>query len=244
MRSVVALLSVAVLSLLVVAAPVPKDKGKEEPATDEQRKEVENNFKQILLAMHNYSDAMGTWPADIVDPNTKKPVLSWRVALLPYLEQEHLYKQFKLDEPWDGKTNKKLTEELPKIYAPVRVMKVEKGETFYRGFGGKDPAAGGAFPPGGRLRMPASFPDGTSNTIAVIDAGEPVVWTQPGTDMDIDPKKELPKLGRMIDGEFFYCGMMDGSVRVVKRQFDEKEMRKFIGRADGEPANDKAVFVK
>jgi hypothetical protein len=246
MRTVVALLSVALLAVLVVAAPVPKDKGKEEPATDEQRKEAQDNFKQIMLAMHNYHDATGTWPTDLTDPKTKKPVLSWRVAILPYTDGDaavELYKKFDLNEPWDGKTNKPLIDELPKIYAPVRPMKVEKGETFYRGFGGKDPAWGGAFPPGGKVGM-GSFTDGLSNTIGVIDAGEPVIWTKPGTDLDIDPKKELPKLGRMIDGDTFYCGMMDGSVREVKRKFDEKEMRKFIGRADGEVVNDNAVFAR
>ena len=233
MRPAFALLSAALLAVLVVAAPVPKDKGKEEPATDEQRKEVQNNLKQIMLAIHNYESANGFLPSDT------KGGLSWRVLLLPYLEQENLYRKFDLDAAWDSDTNKKLIEELPKIYAPVRV-KAEKGETFYRGFAGTG-AGAGIFEPGKRLTI-VGIADGTSNTIAVIDAGEPVIWTKPGTDLDPDAK-EFPKLGKMIDGDF-YCGMGDGSVRTVKREFDVKELRKFIGRADGLVANEKVVFVK
>ncbi len=46
-----------------------------------------NNLKQIMLAIHNYHDAVGQLPADIVDKNGK-PLLSWRVAILPYIEQD------------------------------------------------------------------------------------------------------------------------------------------------------------
>jgi len=235
MRSVVATLSVALLAVLVVAAPVPKEKAKEEPATDEQRKEVQNNLKQIILAMHNYESAYGTWPADVPGK------LSWRVQLLPYLEQDALYKQFNLSEAWDSDTNKKLIDKLPKIFAPVRV-KADKGETFYRGFGGTNAATAGIFEPGARLKI-VSVTDGTSNTIAVIDAGEPVIWTQPGTDLDPDAK-EFPKLGRMIDGDFFFCAMCDGSTKKVKRDFDVKTMKALVSRAGGEVVVEDGVFVK
>ncbi len=240
MRPAFAVLTATLLAVLVTAAPVPKDKAKEEPATDEQRKEVDDNLKQIVLAMHNFHDAFGCMPADLVDAK-KKPLLSWRVQLLPYMEQDELYKEFKLDEAWDSDTNKKLIEKLPKIYAPTRV-KAEKGETFYRGFGGTNPATAGLFEPGKKIGINA-ITDGTSNTIAVIDAWEPVIWTKPGTDLDPDAK-EFPKLGRMIDGDYFFCAMVDGSTKKVKREFDVKEMKKFVGRNDGEVTNEDAVFAK
>lgn len=233
MRPLFAALSVALLAVFVVAAPVPKAKEKEEPATDEQRKEVENNLKQIVLAMHNYESAYGHLPHDT-------PNLSWRVQLLPYMEYDNLYRRFKQNEAWDSDNNKKLIEELPKIYAPVRV-KAEKGETFYRGFAGKGNDAG-VFEAGKRLTFP-SITDGTSNTIAVIDAGEPVVWTKPGTDID-HTAKEFPKLGRMIDGDYFFAAMCDGSVKKVKRKFDEPAMKAAVSRAGGEVFEDTAVFLK
>lgn len=237
-------LAVALFPLLAVglglAAPVPKEEAKLKPATDKERDEVKENLKQIVLAMHNHHDTTGAMPADIVDPKTKKPLLSWRVHLLPYMEETPLYQQFKLDEPWDSKNNKPLIEKLPKIYAPARV-KAKPGETFYRGFAGKGEFAG-VFEPGVRLTI-ASVTDGTSNTIAVIDAGEPVVWTQPGTDLPVDPKKGLPKLGGMIDGDF-YCAMMDGSVKTVKRAADEKALRAAISRSGGEVYEPNGVFVE
>jgi len=233
-RRVLSALAVAVLAVLVVAAPVPKDKVKEEPATDEQRKEVENNLKQIVLAMHNYHDANGFWPQDTA-------TLSWRVQLLPYMEEGPLYKSFALGEAWDSDTNKKLIENLPKVFAPVRV-KAEKGETFYRGFAGTNAGTAGMFQPGKRITL-AGVTDGTSNTIAVIDAGEPVIWTKPGTDLDPDAK-EFPKLGRMIDGDYFFCAMCDGSTKKVLRKFDEKAMKAFVSRSGGEVTTDDGVFVK
>ena len=229
MRIAVVLSSVLAVGL-ALAAPVPKVEEKLKPATDEQRDEVKNNLKQIGLALLNYESAFQYFPGDIADRKTKKPLLSWRVLLLPYVEEEELYKQFKMDEPWDSENNKKLIEKLPKVFAPTRA-KAKPGETFYRGFGGKGESAG-MFESGVRMTL-VNVTDGCSNTIGVIDAGEPVVWTKPGTDLPCDPKKELPKLGGMIDGDF-YCVMCDGSVRTIKRNTDASLLRALISRAGGE----------
>ena len=215
--------------LLAVAAPVPKTPPKPDPATAEQRKEVRENLKQIVIAVHTYHDANNRWPCDT-------PALSWRVLLLPYLEEGELYKQFDQAEAWDGPKNKKLIDKLPKVFAPTRVT-AEKGETFYRGFAGD-----GAFGGGPKMGI-FGITDGTSNTVAVIDAGEPVAWTKPGTDLVIDRKEEFPKMGGMIDGDFS-CVMCDGSPRTLKREFDAKELEKFVTRAGGEIADEKKVFVK
>src|SRR5262249_30142494 len=75
-----------------------------------------NNLKQIGLAMHNYHDVNGAFPPAAVCDKTGKPMLSWRVLILPYIEQDALYKEFKLDEPWDSEHNKKLLAKMPKVY--------------------------------------------------------------------------------------------------------------------------------
>ena len=150
------------------------------------------NLKQIGIAFHAYADSsVGNLPIDIRDKDGKA-LLSWRVAILPYIEENDLYKQFKLDEPWDSANNKKLIEKMPKIYAPVRV-KAKEGETFYQVFTGEK----AVFGPKKNPRMPESFPDGTSNTGLVFEAGDPVIWSKPA-DMVFDEKKAVPKLGGSV----------------------------------------------
>jgi len=160
-----------------------------------------------------------------------KPLLSWRVALLPYVEQDNLYKQFKLDEPWDSEHNKKLLAIMPKIYAPARGKKTrEPYSTYYRVFTGKD----ALFAPNGKNRFTiGNVPDGTSNTIAVVEAGEAVPWTKP-EGLEYDAKKPLPKLGGQFRNGFLVL-MLDGSVRVVSRKVSEPTLRNAIMPADGNP---------
>jgi len=78
------------------------------------------NLKVIGLAMHNYHDAYGQFPPAAILDNQKKPLLSWRVQLLPFLDHDDLYKEFHRDEPWDSEHNKKLIAKIPKNFkAPV-----------------------------------------------------------------------------------------------------------------------------
>ena len=67
--------------------------------------------------MHNYHDTYGTFPPAATTDGADKPLLSWRVAILPFLEQQPLYEQFHLDEPWDSPHNKTLIEQMPQVYA-------------------------------------------------------------------------------------------------------------------------------
>src|SRR5437868_3063260 len=89
-----------------------------------------NSLKQIALAMHNYLNVYGHLPPAAIRDKEGRPLLSWRVALLPFLEQDQLYKRFKLDEPWDSEHNKKLLAAMPKTYLrPGREAK-EPYQTF------------------------------------------------------------------------------------------------------------------
>jgi hypothetical protein len=74
------------------------------------------NLKHIALAMHNYLDTHGCFPPAAIYGKNGKPLLSWRVLLLPYLDQQNLYQQFHLDEAWDSPHNKKLLETKVKAY--------------------------------------------------------------------------------------------------------------------------------
>ena len=210
---------------MVAAAPVPRLDAPP-PITDEHIKASQNNLKEFGIAFHGFHDANNVMPVDITDKEGK-PLLSWRVAILPYVDEADLYKQFKLDEPWDSEHNKKLIEKLPKVYAPIRV-KAKAGETFYQVFYGK----GALFRPMARPRIPGSIPDGTSRTAMVAEAAEPVVWTKPA-DIPFDhEKKDLPKLGGMFDGDF-NVALCDGSVIRVRKNANPTHLKYFIMPADG-----------
>lgn len=203
---------------LLWSAPAPEDKavaGEEaaEPAkaTEEEaaehHKKSENNLKQIALAFHNYHDTFGHWPHDICDKDDK-PILSWRVQILPFIEQDKLYKQFNGDEPWDSENNKKLLEEMPEIYASPRVVVKKKGYTVYQGFAG----VGAFFESGKKFRI-ANITDGTSNTIMVVESSVAVPWTKP-VDLPFDIKKDLPDIGKAY-GAKPLAALCDGSVRTL-----------------------------
>jgi hypothetical protein len=185
-----------------------------------------NNLKQIGLAMYMHHDAYRRLPAAAICDKDGKPLLSWRVAILPFIEQPALYKQFKLDEPWDSEHNRKLIPLMPKIYA-IPAAPPKPGETHYRVFVGKDAAFDLSKP----ARLPADFVDGTSNTILVAETADSVVWTKPD-DINYDPQKPLPKLFQ--HGNVFLVLLGDGSVRAIPVTLSEKTLRAAITRAGGE----------
>jgi RNA polymerase sigma factor (sigma-70 family) len=180
-----------------------------------------NNLKQITLAMHNYHDTNQAFPAAAIYDKNGKPLLSWRVAILPFIEQDVLFKEFKLDEPWDSEHNKKLLAQMPKVYG-------DKGtKTVYRVFHGR-----GAVFEGTKGIKLADITDGTSNTMLVVEAAEAVDWTKPD-ELEYDPEKKLPKLGGMFDNGF-HIALADGSVRMLPHNVEEKLLRALITRNGGE----------
>src|SRR5262249_31404548 len=132
-----------------------------------------------------------------------KPLLSWRVQLLPYIEEERskdflapppavpkkgplepLFKQFKLHEPWDSKHNLALLDRMPAVFASPRVSVKRKGYTVYQVFTGPE-----AVFHAGKARFGiGTVPDGTSNTLFAVEASTAVPWTKPA-DLAFDKDK-------------------------------------------------------
>jgi hypothetical protein len=207
---------------LSLAAPAAKEKvAPLGPPTEEQFKTAKNNLLQIALAWHNYNDTNNRLPSN-VETKDGKPLLSWRVQILPYIEQDALYKQFKLDEPWDSANNKQLIEKIPAIYAPIRV-KADRGMTFYQAFTGKNGLLQGKY-------TIATIPDGTSNTLMCVEADKPVIWTKPD-DLVFDGK-DVPALGGHFDGKW-YGVMCDGAVYRFKKDVKPANFSAMIDPADG-----------
>ena len=134
--------------------------------------------------MHNYHDRRwAIFPADIIGP-AGKPILSWRVPLLPYLEQDNVYKQLDLTKPWDDPRNAKLLAKMPDVFRVYGRDPKEKGLTYFADADDAAAVPGGPTPihvPGRRLRL-SDIADGTSNTImAVVEAADAVSWARPAT---------------------------------------------------------------
>jgi RNA polymerase sigma factor (sigma-70 family) len=190
-----------------------------------------NNLKQIALAMLNYESAYNALPPAAVVDKAGKPMLSWRVLILPFIEQNELYKEFRLDEPWDSEHNKKLISKMPSTYAIPDDTLAKAGETRYRVFVGN--GAGFEYIRGAKI---TDITDGTSNTIMVVTAADAVPWTKPD-ELAFDPDKNPGKLLGMVDGRTYQAAMFDGSVRAFNKLPAAKTLKAFITRAGGEVIN-------
>jgi hypothetical protein len=179
------------------------------------------NLKYIGLAMHNFAERHeGAFPAAAIRKDGK-PLLSWRVAILPYLDLEALYKKFHLDEAWDSPHNKALLEQMPEIYAPVSRKDKSENSTYYQVFTG--PGALFGNDEGTKL---ADIKDGMGMTLMVVEAARPVPWTKP-EDLPFDEPKDLPELGGQLE-DGFCTGFADGASRFINRKVDPKILKALI----------------
>ncbi|HVK11607.1 MAG TPA: DUF1559 domain-containing protein [Gemmataceae bacterium] len=187
-----------------------------------------NNLKQLMLALHNYHDTYERFPADVTGKDGK-PLLSWRVLILPYIDQADLFRQFKLDEPWDSPHNRPLAVKMPKTFRSPRQAEALRDRTTYlaplgKGLMWDDPKG---------VKM-TQVSDGTSNTIALVEADDEraVIWSKP-EDITIDPKNPVVGLlGHYGDG--FHAAVADGSVRFVKKAIAPDVLWALFTRAGGE----------
>lgn len=204
-----------------------------------RRTQSANNIKQIMLALHNYHDVHRGFPAAYNTDDMGKPLLSWRVHILPYIEQGGLYGQFHFDEPWDSEHNKKLIEQMPAIYA-VPGSDLKSGLTNYLGVAGEN----GLFSPTARKEFGKKFAvgrrfaeirDGTSNTAAIVEVNNEnrVIWTRPG-DFEAPGMQPLQRLLGLWNGGF-HVGVADGSVRLVPETIEFEQLLNFFDVNDGKP---------
>jgi len=197
-----------------------------------QRHKRMNDFKQIALGILNFESANGEIPPHSTYSDDGKPLLSWRVQILPYLGQGNLYKQFHLDEPWNSKHNLALVAKMPGVYADPNsaLRKVNaQGKTTY-----VVPAGEGTVfdrPVGTKFK---EITDGTSNTIMLVEVvpERAVVWTKP-EDWQVD--LENPWEGvRRTDRDWFTTGFCDGHAQIFDSSLPAKKLRALLTRDGGE----------
>jgi hypothetical protein len=195
-----------------------------------KRAKSENNLKQIALAFHNYASTyQDKLPAAAIVDN-EKPILSWRVTILPYIEEDNRYKQFDLTKPWDISRNRSLLVPKPRIYIDPEIdLGLE--ETSYRCFVGPntmfpDPSMRSAY-------TIANIPDGTSNTILAVQDSYGVPWSNP-EELTYIPGQTISRLGPP-GRSYFLAVMYDGSVRMVSKTISDQTLRNAIDPRDGNP---------
>jgi len=198
---------------------------------------AENNLKQIALAMHGYNDLNGQLPGNVYDKDGTA-LLSWRVLILPYLEQEALFQRFKRDEAWDSPANKAASQTVVRTYQMPGRPTNQPWETYFRTFTSpKNAREHRALLVDGNPKGPnlAAISDGSSNTFMVVEAAEAVPWAKPD-DLPYDGRMALPKLGG--PSGFFAVVMGDGSTRTFRRSaIDDTNLRRAISIGDGNPVN-------
>ncbi len=187
---------------------------------DAQRMSSANSLRQIGMAMifmypEQHEQRL---PCHAIYDAKGKALLSWRVALLPYLGQESLYKQFHFDEPWDSEHNSKLIGQMPAMYQSPSAKPTDKGRTNYLVPLGKETL----FPPG---KVGISLKEVASPKIAVVevDDKQAVVWTKP-EDLPFDPDHPLNGMRGQYGGGFNAL-FSDGHVEFVSIASDAKGIR-------------------
>jgi prepilin-type processing-associated H-X9-DG protein len=197
----VALSCVAVL----IALLLPAVQGAREAA---RRTQCRNNLKQIGLALHNYHDAYDCFPPVATYDAEGRPLLSWRVIILPFLNEPQLYAQFHLDEPWDSQHNYPLSQRIPQTYLCPSDTAGRTNDTGYFAVTGE----GTIFPPGKCTRI-GDIRDGTSLTMMVGEASfSSTPWSKPD-DSHYGPQSTAQSPSAHAGGrQVLLC---DGSVRFI-----------------------------
>ena len=189
-------------------------------------------IKQLGLALLNYENAYGRFPQRAICDKQGKPLLSWRVLMLPYLEEGQLFKEFHMDEAWDSPHNKPLIARIPDSYCNPHRPK--DGKTNYLvpvgpeyAFDSKTTATGG--------HKINDITDGTSRTIAILEADEDraVIWTKPD-DLEINPANPMAGLGHFNTNGNFFAVFFDDHVQAIPGWCDPQVFKAALTIAGGE----------
>lgn len=215
------------LAMLLPAVAGARDAARQTQST--------NNLKQIALAFHNFHDIFNHFPpAQVYGQMYRRKEIkpsqhphSWRVAILPLLNQAALYNEYKFDEPWDSPSNMKLLDKMPAVFRDPNDPENSTNASYF-GLIGDATAFGDK--KGTSIR---GFPDGLSNSIIVVEAKRDIPWTKP-EDIPYDADKPVPQLGGIYAAGFL-AALGDGSVRLVPKTIDEKVLRWLITINDGNP---------
>jgi prepilin-type processing-associated H-X9-DG protein len=227
---IVLLVGIAVIGILI-ALLLPAVQAAREAA---RRATCVNNLKQIGVAMHNYHDAWGCFPPAYTTDQNGRPLHSWRVLLLPYMEQRYLYEQIDFDQPWDSPENQVLANLPNSMYTCPSDTPTDPSQTSYVMVVGPGTISDGptAIPIG-------QIADGASYTIMVVEVADSGIhWAEP-RDLNADESNfQLDDpAGSGISSyhpqvvNVLFC---DGSVQSISKDIDPELLRGMTTIAGGE----------
>lgn len=198
--------------------------------------EVKPKLRQLALAIHNYEFVhSGFPPAAEARDQTGESGLSWRVHILPYLDEMELYQQFKLDQPWDSPHNRALIAKMPSVFKmnprhlDPAVGELPEGHTTLVA-----PVGEGTIFGGKEVMTFGKIVDGSSNTVLLVQVKPEfaVPWTAP-QDYTFDPND--PGQGLNIGrNEKFIVAMADGSVLEIRSDLPGESIKYLFQVDDGQ----------
>ena len=218
------------------------------------RSQDQTHLKRIALALFNYESTYKHFPPAVIVENGVKR--SWRVELLPYLDEAALFLKYRTDEPWDSPANLEVLKLMPDVYRQPGTS-IDDGETPYLAVVAKPdaeprrqtawlPEAEGTRDPESRSpkgmsqnvlttgRSLADFRDGTTTTLLLVSADRGVPWTKPeDVTVDLSATVDPSAFGGVVPGGF-NAAFGDGSVKFVPEWIDAERLSKFLTRAGGE----------
>lgn len=195
-----------------------------------------NNLKQLALGMFSFEAAYGSFPPSASYDPGGRPLLSWRVYVLPYLGQEALFREFRLNEPWDSLHNRALLEKMPDVFRSTDPA-VPANHTTFQVPIGSTVAFGSQ-----TGRTVSEFVDGTSQTVLIVEV-EPqraVEWTRPA-DWEVDLQQPKQGLSHGPDQATpqTHMARADGSVHTVDLgTLSDETLRLLLEIADGQPISE------
>lgn len=190
---------------------------------------VKDGLKSIGLALHGYHGVNGAFPAAATYDANQKPLLSWRVHILPQIGEQDLYDKFRLREPWDSPHNKSLVEKMPTVFAAGSDALQKAGKTVFLAPVGDGLAIGRRDPTNIK-----EFKDGTSGTILMVTVRPEfaVEWSKPA-DWEFDEKKPFDKLTG-TNGEGFQFAAGDGGAVLSRKMLTTEQLKAMLTKAGGE----------
>jgi WD40 repeat protein len=196
--------------------------------TASDRERTIRNLRMVVKAIQQYATDKHVLPPAAVTSVDGKPLLSWRVALLPYLGETKLFSEFHLNESWDSPHNRSLLDKMPACFKTRQSDGLGPSMTYVQAFVGPEAVFDG------QDGLPVEkITDGTVSTVIAAEAAEGVPWTKPA-DLAFSANENVPSPAALRSGRVSLL-FADGVVLTVDRdRLKSQDLRALITRAGGE----------